>query len=47
MKIETLIEISMDGSGRDFDNIFTERLWRSIKYEEFYIKNYQIYRDVF
>lgn len=39
------IEISMDGRGRVFDNIFTERLWRSVKYEEVYIKNYQIYKD--
>ena len=28
------IRISMDGQGRVFDNIFTERLWRTIKYEE-------------
>mgnify|MGYP000644541326 FL=1 len=39
------IEISMDGRGRVFDNIFTERLWRSVKYEEVYIKNYQVYKD--
>ncbi|NGX44846.1 MAG: hypothetical protein K1060chlam3_01021, partial [Candidatus Anoxychlamydiales bacterium] len=32
------ISISMDGKGRAFDNIFVERLWRSIKYEEVYIK---------
>lgn len=32
------IEISMDGRGRVFDNIFIERLWRSVKYEEVYIK---------
>ncbi|KAA3602952.1 MAG: hypothetical protein EX341_12140 [Candidatus Scalindua sp. SCAELEC01] len=35
----------MDGRGRVFDNIFTERLWRSVKYEEVYIKNYQVYKD--
>ena len=40
------IKISMDGRGRVFDNIFTERLWRSVKYEEVYIKDYQDYRDV-
>ena len=34
------IAISMDGRGRAFDNIFTERLWRSVKYEEVYPKNY-------
>jgi putative transposase len=38
------IGISMDGRGRVFDNIFTERLWRSVKYEEVYIKDYQVYR---
>ena len=43
--IKSGIEISMDGRGRVFDNIFTERLWRSVKYEEVYIKNYQVYRD--
>lgn len=39
------IDISMDGRGRFFDNIFTERLWRSVKYEEVYIKGYQIPAD--
>jgi putative transposase len=34
------IAISMDGRGRAFDNIFTERLWRSVKYEEVYLKDY-------
>lgn len=34
------IQISMDHTGRCFDNIFTERLWRTIKYEEVYIKEY-------
>jgi putative transposase len=34
------ITISMDGKGRCFDNIFTERLWRTIKQEEVYIKDY-------
>lgn len=34
------IRISMDGRGRVFDNIFVERLWRSVKYEEVYIKSY-------
>ena len=33
-------QISMDGRGRCMDNIFTERLWRSLKYEEVYLKNY-------
>lgn len=33
--------ISMDGRGRALDNIFTERLWRSVKYEEVYLQDYQ------
>lgn len=39
--IEQEIQISMDGRGRAFDNIFVERLWRSVKYEEVYLKEYQ------
>lgn len=35
------MRISMDGCGRAMDNIFTERLWRTIKYEEVYLKNYE------
>jgi putative transposase len=35
------IQVSMDGKGRYIDNIFVERLWRSIKYEEVYLKAYQ------
>lgn len=34
-------KISMDHKGRAYDNIFTERLWRTIKYEEVYLKSYQ------
>ena len=34
------IQISMDGRGRAFDNIFIERLWRSVKHENIYIKEY-------
>jgi len=34
------IQISMDGRGRCMDNIFTERLWRSVKYENIYLKSY-------
>jgi putative transposase len=34
------IAISMDGRGRAFDNIFIERLWRSVKYEDIYLKDY-------
>jgi len=36
------IDISMDGRGRVFDNIFVERLWRSVKYEDVYIHGYQV-----
>ena len=36
------IQISMDGRGRALDNIFVERLWRRVKYEEVYLKDYQI-----
>jgi putative transposase len=37
---DTPVQISMDGKGRALDNIFTERLWRTIKYEEVYLKEY-------
>lgn len=37
---ENNTKISMDGRGRYLDNIFTERLWRSVKYEEVYLKSY-------
>lgn len=39
--IKAGIQISMDGKGRCFDNIFVERLWRSVKYEEVFLKDYQ------
>jgi putative transposase len=35
----------MDGRGRAFDNIFTERLWRSVKYEEVYLNDYLTPRE--
>ena len=35
------IQVSMDGKGRCMDNVFVERLWRSLKYEEVYLKGYQ------
>jgi putative transposase len=44
------IQISMDGKGRWLDNVFIERLWRSVKYELTYLKEYengsQIYQDL-
>jgi putative transposase len=39
------VQISMDGRGRVFDNIFVERLWRSVKYEEVYLHDYRTVRD--
>jgi putative transposase len=35
------VRISMDGRGRWMDNVFIERLWRSIKYEDIYLRDYQ------
>lgn len=35
------VEISMDGKGRALDNIYVERLWRSLKYEDIYLKSYE------
>lgn len=35
------IRVSMDGRGRALDNVFVERLWRSVKYEEVYLKDYE------
>ncbi len=35
------VKISMDGKGRCLDNIFTERLWRTVKYEDIYLRSYQ------
>ena len=40
------VAISMDGRGRVFDNIFIERLWRSVKMEEVYLHDYQTVREV-
>jgi putative transposase len=39
------IRISWDGKGRAYDNIFVERLWRSVKYEEVYLKDYATVRE--
>ena len=36
----------MDGKGRCMDNIFIERLWRSVKYEEVYVKEYDSVSDL-
>ena len=39
------VQISMDGRGRCMDNIFTERLWRTVKYEEVYLKHYSSFPE--
>lgn len=41
------ILISMDGRGRALDNIFIERLWRSVKYEEVYLKDYKTVAEAY
>lgn len=40
------VAISMDGRGRALDNVFIERLWRSVKYEDIYLKDYASGADV-
>ena len=35
------VKLSMDGKGRCLDNVFVERLWRTVKYDEIYLKSYQ------
>lgn len=39
------VRISMDGKGRALDNVFVERLWRTVKYEEVYVKAYETARE--
>jgi putative transposase len=39
------MQISMDGRGRALDNVFVERLWRTVKYEEVYLKDYETPRE--
>lgn len=41
------IKLSMDSKGRALDNIFIERLWRSLKYEDIYIREYETVRELF
>lgn len=41
------VNISMDGKGRALDNIFVERLWRTVKYEEIYLKDYENGHEAF
>jgi putative transposase len=40
------VRISMDGKGRALDNVFVERLWRSVKYENIYLRGYENLREV-
>jgi putative transposase len=41
------IKISMDGRGRALDNVFVERLWRTVKYDEVYLKSYRSQVDAY
>lgn len=41
------VRISMDGRGRTFDNIFVERLWRTVKYEDIYLKAYPTVAELY
>jgi putative transposase len=43
--LKAQIQISMDGRGRAMDNVFTEWQWRSVKYEEVYLKDYANLRE--
>ena len=40
------VQISMDGRGRALDNIFIERFWRSLKYEDIYLSDYSTVPDL-
>jgi putative transposase len=44
--LDSDVRISMDGRGRCFDNIFIERLWRTVKYEDIYLKSYDAGHDL-
>ncbi len=44
--LDQQIQISMDSRGRALDNVFVERLWRSVKYEDVYLKDYQTVPEV-
>jgi len=44
--IKNEVKISMDGRGRALDNIFVERLWRTVKYEEVYLKQHNSMQDL-
>lgn len=40
------VRISMDGKNRALDNIYIERLWRSLKYEDIYLRHYETVREL-
>jgi len=40
------VKVSMDGKGRCLDNVFVERLWRSVKYEDVYLRGYETVRQL-
>jgi putative transposase len=44
--LEKGVRVSMDGKGRWVDNVFVERLWRSVKYEDIYLHAYETVREV-
>ena len=41
------IQVSMDGRGRALDNIFVERLWRSVKYEKVYLNDFETVKEAY
>ncbi|MBU4311108.1 MAG: IS3 family transposase [Candidatus Omnitrophica bacterium] len=43
--LDKQVRISMDGRGRVYDNIFIERLWRTVKYDNIYVQEYETVRD--
>jgi len=45
--LEKNIQVSMDGRGRALDNIFVERLWRTVKYEKVYLSDFQSVQDAY
>lgn len=46
MLLERHVRVSMDGRGRYLDNIFIERLWRTVKYDEVYMHNYETVKEL-
>ena len=44
--LDRSVAVSMDGRGRALDNVFIERLWRSVKYQEIYLRDYATTADV-